>query len=423
MVKNTRLQSLHWQGGDFHRDDYGTLDALALSRRLGRLQDLHLECWKLDRHFMKLLRRNPGLRRLALDFVTGEIIHRPPQTRTGDDGFKASSARKQHSERYPDHDRTSHGGQKEEEEKEGQEEKENKETEDEETEDEEISLPDLTSLTVCKDVESGALEALVRLCPNLQELSWMGSKDSDLRQLTTNVRECCPFLSVLTYSTVEISEDESVYVDLIQSVPRLVELQIRIPALGDRFTEALIKHAETLEILDLRILNHHALSNANLKRILMSCHQITALSIDGSQCGAEDLFSFDWACVRLNRLFLAGLHTMTRGQLKEADNGTVAAVYGWSIGPEARNAGIHLGSGTTNASVGEITGMNVIQTSDGLYFSPDLSTELQRSAHKVSTTFLRRLLSHLQRLVHLHSFVLNGVEYTRQSYSSGVICE
>ncbi|KAF9426080.1 hypothetical protein BGZ76_002914, partial [Entomortierella beljakovae] len=197
----------------------------------------------------------------------------------------------------------------------------------------EVILPHLTSLAVCKDMESGALEALVRHCPGLEELSWMGSNDGDLKQLTTNLRECCPSLSSLTYSTVEVQEDESVYAALIQSVPHLVELQIKIPALGDAFTDALIKHAHTLDILDMRITGQHENCDRNLERILKSCHQITALSIEGTKCGATNLFSFNWACQRLNRLFLTGLHSITHEPQTNEDCESVAAVYGWATSP------------------------------------------------------------------------------------------
>ncbi|KAF9198653.1 hypothetical protein BGZ49_000464 [Haplosporangium sp. Z 27] len=384
VIQNTRLQSLRWQGGDFHRDNYGTLDALALSKSLHRLQDLCLECWKLDASFMKLLLKNPSLKRLALDFVTGEIQDKTTTLQ----------------------DQTTHR-----------------------EEEPEAGLPCLTSLTVCKDVESGALEALVRLCPGLEELSWMGSNDGDLEQLTTNLRECCPSLSALTYSTVDISENESRYAELIKSVPHLVELQIKIPALGDEFTEALIKHAPTLEILDLRISGQHVNSNANLKRILTSCHQITALSIEGSRCGPANLFSFNWACLRLNRLFL-GFQSIALTSLASSDNESIAALYGWTAaggggdgavvghirheipdssdlpdpsGVEGAGVGVEVGVGGEG-----FVGVDTVETAR--YYSYG---EGQTIAPQTCTRFLNKLLVHLQTLRHLQSFVLNGIEYTR----------
>ncbi|KAF9090652.1 hypothetical protein BGX23_005825 [Mortierella sp. AD031] len=207
----------------------------------------------------------------------------------------------------------------------------------------EFQLLHLTSLSVCKDVESGAFEALIRLCPNLEELSWMGPHDSDLQSLTMNLLQCCPRVSVLTYSTVETSEPESVYAGLLNSIPSLVDLQIRIPTLeGGEFTRALLRHAGTLEILDLRIVNHSGPSAAsstvqastteeegsesigggggsktqeNLRRILMGCSELTALSIEGAEGMSESLFMFTWACSqRLHRLFLAAaLHALSGG--------------------------------------------------------------------------------------------------------------
>ncbi|KAF9917071.1 hypothetical protein BX616_002009 [Lobosporangium transversale] len=409
VLQNTRLQSLHWQGGDFHRDDYGLFDASALSTKMNRLNDLHLECWKLDGSFMRLLRKNPSLRRIALDFVTGEI-------------YPMSTASTSLEKLGP---------------MEGQEpgtacaiEVNVTDTDDDDNE-KDVKLLQLTSLTVCKDVESGALEALVRLCPALEELSWMGSHDGDLKQLTLNLQECCPSLTALTYSTVDIFQDEATYAKLIESIPRLVELQIRIPSLGDLFTKALLKHSSTLEILDLRILRHHALSHGSLKRILMGCPQITALSIDGAHLDTPDLFSFNWACLRLNRLFLLGLHAMTHGPLSalsEEDNIIVAEQHGWTAMEAVRRqsaAAALAGTSRQHSNHNQREEVND-QEGDGLVEDATLAmnvigmgtTGIQqygggRIFPKVSADFLQKLLMHLQTLTHLNSFVLNGIEYTR----------
>ncbi|KAG0002291.1 hypothetical protein BGZ79_003263 [Entomortierella chlamydospora] len=389
VLQNTRLQSLRWQGGDFHRDNYyETLDALALSKRLHRLQDLCLECWKLDGSFMKLLRKNPSLKRISLDYVSGEVQDKftPWDTTRRNQGgtLKGSEGEKEEEKNDDDDD---------------------DDNEDEETE---VILPDLVSLTVCKDVESGALEALIRLCPGLEELSWMGPNDGDLRQLTTNIRECCPSLSALTYSTVDISEDESLYAELIRSVPHLVELQIKIPALGDAFTEALIKHAPTLEILELTISGNHVNCNANFKRILTSCHQITALSIEGSKCGAASLFSFNWACLRLNRLLLVGLQSIAQDPPYNTDSESIAAMYGWTVATG--------GDGTVVSPIQhEIFDQAEGEGIDGVTTTEEIRqyAEGQDAAPQICTRFLRRLLTHLQTMRHLQSFFLNGVEYTR----------
>ncbi|KAG9064595.1 hypothetical protein KI688_002853 [Linnemannia hyalina] len=339
ILQNTRLQSLRWQGGDFQRDNHGMLDSLALAAKLHRLQDLVLECWRLDQGFIELLRSNPGLRTLALDFVTGEAL--PPLTTavgweeeeggssTATMGSSSSSyllslltipssasssgtytqaksptTTNPTTGRYPPewHDdddyhhlySTSpkrknpnpHG----------------------------FQLLHLTCLSVCKDVESGAFETLIRLCPNLEELSWMGPLDSDLEALTLNLAQCCPRVAVLTYSTVDVSEPEHRYAALVRSLPALVDLQIRIPTLeGGEFARALLsRHAATLEILDLRIVNRRPSSATNeqsqesLRKILMGCSELTALSIEGAERMSEYLFLFPWACSpRLHRLFLA----------------------------------------------------------------------------------------------------------------------
>ncbi|KAF9923154.1 hypothetical protein FBU30_006756 [Linnemannia zychae] len=390
ILQNTRLQSLRWQGGDFQRDNHGILDSLALAEKLHRLQDLVLECWKLDRGFMELLRKNQGLRTLALDFVTGDAL--PPITEfmqgstalehegDSDDDMDGGSISHTHMHshslsnyninsssgsnsnshsspngalssnplslhkipsasssgaytlsksgatnattgRYPSgwtfniattnlhnsseqdnyFNRTSFYPNRKNPNPYG------------------FQLLHLTCLNVCKDVESGSFESLLRLCPNLEELSWMGPIDSDLEALTQNLHECCPRVAVLTYSTVDVSEPEWRYAALLRSLPSLVDLQIRIPTLeGGHFARALLEHhAGSLEILDLRIVRQRrsSLPNANhseqrslehLKRILMGCSELTALSIEGAERMSESLFLFTWACShRLHRLFLA----------------------------------------------------------------------------------------------------------------------
>ncbi|KAF9127910.1 hypothetical protein BGX30_014543 [Mortierella sp. GBA39] len=168
-----------------------------------------------------------------------------------------------------------------------------------------FQLLHLTCLSVCKDVESGAFETLIRLCPNLEELSWMGPLDSDLEALTLNLAQCCPRVAVLTYSTVDVSEPEHRYAALVRSLPALVDLQIRIPTLeSGEFARALLsQHAATLEILDLRIVNRRPSSATNeqsqesLRKILMGCSELTALSIEGAERMSEYLFLFPWALV------------------------------------------------------------------------------------------------------------------------------
>ncbi|KAG0246739.1 hypothetical protein B0O80DRAFT_295238 [Mortierella sp. GBAus27b] len=383
VLQNTRLQSLRWIGGDFHKDDYRVLDASVLSKQLRQLQDLHLKCWKLDKTFMHLLRRNPGLNSLALEYVTGEFypIQLGDQENQDDIHSNNNNNSSNKDDQKADRDQGDQG--------------------EDGTESEGVQLMHLTSLAVRKDVGSGPLEELVRLCPRLEELTWTGLTDSDLSHLTTNLGKWCPRLSALTYSTVEVLEDVSAYTALIQSIPHLAELRINIPALSDQFTEALIKHAPTLEILDLKILNQHEFSYANLKnlkRILTSCRHITVLSIEGSQCDA-DLFSFNWACLRLGQLFLEGLHSMARGEEAKVDNASVAARYGWTAAASMSEVG------SSRRHISPVIGTGEMEMENG-------TTEAEL-ARNVSTGFLKRLLSHLQAMIHLQSFVLNGVEYTR----------
>ncbi|KAG0290703.1 hypothetical protein BGZ97_006112 [Linnemannia gamsii] len=396
------------------------LDSLALAEKLHRLQDLVLECWRLDQGFVELLRSNPGLRTLALDFVTGEALPPPPPPppsleegllMTGWEGggggggvgnsstatmVSSSSSWSSSSYmssllnipssassngaytqaksptittptttvtgRYPpewhdeDNDSYHHHHHYYNHHPYSPKQKNPNPYG--------FQLLHLTCLSVCKDVESGAFETLIRLCPNLEELSWMGPLDSDLEELTINLAECCPRVAVLTYSTVDVSEPEHRYAALVRSLPALVDLQIRIPTLeGGEFARALLsQHATTLEILDLRIVNNRRpLSSAtseqsreSLRKILMGCSELTALSIEGAERMSEYLFLFTWACSpRLHRLFLAasisgdagggGSTGLGGGDVVVAlqGPGQEAALYGWSVMGNSRPSPRH----------------------------------------------------------------------------------
>ncbi|KAF9326073.1 hypothetical protein BG006_010457 [Podila minutissima] len=440
--RNPSLEKLSWKGGDFHRDDYQRLDYDTLMQ-LHQLKTLKLDCWTITdaSEILEILENNQStLRFLALEFCKGGIsITTKPATSTlslslgsleslslpttyislsPPSSYKLLSPPLTH-----------------------------KSSED--VSSPKLQLLYLTKLNICKDVDSGPMEDLVRLCPNLQSLSWTGPDDRDLKRLIRNLKMLPSKVSILTYSVIEITEPEPVYADLIKCFHGLTELQIKVPALAIHgftgtasfatanarivirtpvrrmtlgasssstnsysspqvvgFTEALLGHVSSLQILDLRIKEPKAVESSNVHRILTSCRCLRALSIEGSNCSALDLckIQFPWRCMRLRRLNLSGLHITTKGLANEVDNSQLAWSYGWRGEDDDRQDSTK-GKGD---GAGEEDGDGSDSDEDMTRYRRSLSLRA-----KVSSDFLTRLLSHVDRLQEMRFLSLNGVQYTR----------
>ncbi|KAG0342967.1 hypothetical protein BG000_010860 [Podila horticola] len=424
--RNPSLEKLSWKGGDFHRDDYQSLDYDTLMR-LHQLKTLKLDCWAITDagQFLEILENNQStLRFLALEFCKGGI------------SLAAKSAMSTLSSSLGSHKSLS--------------------TPSTYNSPEVVSpaMPQLlylTKLSICKDVDSGPMEDLVRLCPNLQSLSWTGPDDRDLTRLIRNLKMSPSKASILTYSVIELTEPEPVYADLIKCFRDLTELQIKVPALAIPyltpgfsgttiiatanapiiikspmrrmtiggsstnsdgtpqvvgFTEALLGHANSLQILDLRIKEPKTVESSNVHRILTTCRCLRALSIEGSNCKALELCMIQspWRCIRLRRLNLSGLHITTKGSANEVDNSQLARQHGWrSEDDERQDIAKRKGAGT-----GEEEGDESDSDEEMTRHRKSLSLRA-----KVSSDFLRRLLSQLERLQDMRFLSLNGVQYTR----------
>lgn len=419
--KNPCLEKLSWKGGDFHRDDYSKLDYATLVR-LHQLKTLKLDCWTITNasEFLEILENNQStLRFLALGFCKGGIslaAKSPMSTITSSLGSLELLSRPPTYKSFRDMSPPM------------------------------LQLIYLTKLNICKDVDSGPMEDLIRLCPNLLSLSWTGPDDQDLKSLIRNLKMSPSKVLVLTYSVIELKEPEPVYAELIQCFRNLTELQIKMPALSIPhlmygftgstvieaanappirtpsrrmtidgssansddapqvvgFTEALLGHASSLEILDLQIMEPKTVESSNVYRILTSCRNLRVLSIVGSNCNAMDLCGVrsSWKCTRLQRLNLSGLHISTKGFASEVDNSQVARQYGWYGEDDEVRQGIAKRRGG-----GE-------EGSDGSD-SDEETSRLRKSRTKVSSDFLRKLLSHLERLQEMRFLNINGVHYAR----------
>ncbi|KAG0098804.1 hypothetical protein BGZ93_010274 [Podila epicladia] len=429
--RNPSLEKLSWKGGDFHRDDYQRLDYDTLMR-LHQLKTLKLDCWTITDagEFLEILVNNRStLRFLALEFCKGGISIATksvmPTLSLSLGSLESLSPPPTYKSLSPSLSYKSL---------------------------EDISPPRLqllylTKLNICKDVDSGPMEDLVRICPNLQSLSWTGPDDRDLRRLIRNLK-MLPLpskVSILTYSVIDLMEPEPVYAGLIMCFRGLTELQIKVPALAIYgltettiiataiapsvttpesrmtlggsstysdstpqvigFTEALLGHVNSLQILDLRIKDPKTVETSNVHRILTSCRCLRALSIEGSNCSATDLCKVQspWQCMRLRRLNLSGLHVTTKGSANEVYNSQLARQYGWRGEDDDRQ--------DSARGKGDGTG----EEGDGSDSDEDMTRYRQSLSlrAKVSSDFLRKLLSHLDRLQEMRFLSLNGVQYTR----------
>ncbi|KAF9025538.1 hypothetical protein BGZ52_009005 [Haplosporangium bisporale] len=349
--QNPCLEKLSWKGGDFHRDDYSKLDYATLVR-LHQLRALKLDCWTISDagQFLEILENNQStLRFLALGFCKGGISLAAKSAMSTITSSLRSLELRSPPPSYKSFTDVSPPM---------------------------LQLIYLTKLNICKDVDSGPMEDLIRLCPNLLSLSWTGPNDQDLKSLIRNLKMSPSKVLNLTYSVIELTEPESVYAELIRCFCGLTELQIKMPALSiphlmygftatasiatenaplivrtpERrmtidgssansddapqvvgFTEALLGHASSLQILDLQIMRPKTVESSNVHRILTSCRDLRVLSIVGSNCKALDLCKIQspWRCMRLQRLNLSGLHITTKGFANEVDNSQVARQYGW----------------------------------------------------------------------------------------------
>ncbi|KAF9373462.1 hypothetical protein CPC16_001847 [Podila verticillata] len=423
--QNPCLEKLSWKGGDFHRDDYSKLDYATLVR-LHQLRALKLDCWTISDagQFLEILENNQStLRFLALGFCKGGISLAAKSAMSTITSSLRSLELRSPPPSYKSFTDVSPPM---------------------------LQLIYLTKLNICKDVDSGPMEDLIRLCPNLLSLSWTGPNDQDLKSLIRNLKMSPSKVLNLTYSVIELTEPESVYAELIRCFCGLTELQIKMPALSiphlmygftatasiatenaplivrtpERrmtidgssansddapqvvgFTEALLGHASSLQILDLQIMRPKTVESSNVHRILTSCRDLRVLSIVGSNCKALDLCKIQspWRCMRLQRLNLSGLHITTKGFANEVDNLQVARQYGW------RGEGDDVGQDSAERrGDGEGGG-------DGSDTDEEMS-RFRKSASlrtKVSSDFLRKLLSHLERLQEIRFLGINGVQYIR----------
>ncbi|KAG0342439.1 hypothetical protein BG004_005680 [Podila humilis] len=269
--QNPRLEKLYWKGGDFHRDNYQHLDYETLIG-LHKLRSLRLDCWTIvdAGQLLQVLEQNAEtLRVLALEFCKGGISFDKLNGGSGyyprDNSYSASSSASSSSSNRPSSSSgisrsyTSHSGyygtnagtapstptisnfslasispKRDQLFARGS------------LSPSVIELPFLSRLSICKDVDSGPMEDLIRCCPNLDALSWTGPNDRDLPDLIRILRlvsaasspsspSSYSKIKSFTYAVIELTKHESLYAELIQCFKGMEELQIKVPTLSIPF--------------------------------------------------------------------------------------------------------------------------------------------------------------------------------------------
>ncbi|KAF8980077.1 hypothetical protein BGZ46_004665 [Entomortierella lignicola] len=167
-----------------------------------------------------------------------------------------------------------------------------------------LILPHVTKLAYrINNTESTGLEDLVTCFPNLHKLSVHPEYEPKyyyLPRLTRNLQNHCPRLQVLTlkYS----SHKESEYLILLRccQTSGLVKLTLTIKDFGENFTNAIIAHAQTLEVLELSQ-NNEIFQSERCLRILVACRNLKTAIFSGHarinrQKFLDVLWSKPWGC-------------------------------------------------------------------------------------------------------------------------------
>lgn len=186
--------------------------------------------------------------------------------------------------------------------------------------------------------QSPAAVHLVQLCPVLQSLYLnVDVETSDWSALITNLRTFCPRLESIEYEVGYSMQYEtgcyiesSIYASLLRDSTVEGEGQLRRVVLGvkldENITDALLKHSETLEVMNLEV---RALGTEEVRmvgRLLAGCRQLKEVDIEdvGKECEAKDLEELTkeaWVCRDLTSLTISGY---SPGQAKEEEEPSTA---------------------------------------------------------------------------------------------------
>ncbi|KAF9123553.1 hypothetical protein BGX30_001406 [Mortierella sp. GBA39] len=181
--------------------------------------------------------------------------------------------------------------------------------------------------------QSPAAVHLVQLCPALQSLYLnVDVETSDWSALISNMRTFCPRLESIEYEVGYSMQYEtgcyiesSLYASLLRDSTVEGEGQLRRVVLGvkldEHITEALLKHSETLEEMNLEVRAFGPEEVRMVGRLLAGCRRLKEVDIEdvGKECEAKDLEELTkevWVCRDLTSLTISGY---SPGQVKEEE--------------------------------------------------------------------------------------------------------
>ncbi|KAK5808555.1 hypothetical protein F5H01DRAFT_352341 [Linnemannia elongata] len=179
--------------------------------------------------------------------------------------------------------------------------------------------------------QSPAAVHLVQLCPALKSLYLnVDVETSDWSALISNLRTFCPRLESIEYEVGYSMEYEtgcyiesSLYASLLRDSTVEGESQLRRVVLGvkldELITEALLKHSETLEEMNLEVKDFGPEEVRMVGRLLAGCQRLKEVDIEdvGKRCEAKDLEELTrevWMCRDLTSLTISGY---SPGEVKE----------------------------------------------------------------------------------------------------------
>lgn len=184
--------------------------------------------------------------------------------------------------------------------------------------------------------QSPAAVHLVQLCPALRSLYLnVDVETSDWSALISNLRTFCPRLESIEYEVGYSMQYEtgcyiesSLYASLLRDSTVQGESQLRRVVLGvkldEHVTEALLKHSETLEEMNLEVRAFGPEEVRMVGRLLAGCRRLKEVDIEdvGKVCKAKDLEELTreaWVCRDLSSLTISGY---SPGEAKEAEPST-----------------------------------------------------------------------------------------------------
>ncbi|KAF9996038.1 hypothetical protein BGZ79_010236 [Entomortierella chlamydospora] len=170
-----------------------------------------------------------------------------------------------------------------------------------------LILPNLVNLGYrINNTESMGMEDLVMCCPNLYKLSIIPEYEAkfyDLPRLTRNIKDHCHNLRVLTAKYSSLQEHE--YISLLDCCrPQgLVKLKLTMKNITVRTADAIIAHAQTLEVLELPGFLE-PMPFRILCRIMVACPNLRVAAFSGYAPGnrqkfLNELWAQPWGCPKL----------------------------------------------------------------------------------------------------------------------------